>query len=249
MEAVCQAALTRGMSRITITDHVDFEPLDPCHAYFRPDEHWQAVQRCRADLDGHLTLCAGIECGEPHLYRRQIEPLLAAHDYDFILGSLHWAGERPTFDAAFFNGLALDEGLALYFDHLARLAEEGEFDVLAHPDIIRRATFFRFGLQELDYRPHEARVRRVLHALAERGKGLEVNTSYQRRGMGAPGPAVQVLRWFREEGGQIVTFGSDAHRPEDVGADFDHGLALVRQAGFERLATFRQRNVEWLRLE
>lgn len=249
IEAICQTALIRGMREVAITDHVDFEPLDPCHAYFRPEEHWQAIERCRASLDGRVTLRAGIECGEPHLYRHQVQAVLAGHDYDFVLGSLHWAGDRPTFDGAFFEGLTLDEGLVLYFDHLTRLAEEGEFDVLAHLDIIRRATFLRFGLQEIDYHPYEPLVRRLLRALAERGKGLEVNTSYQRRGMGRPGPSAEVLRWFREEGGQIVTLGSDAHRAEDVGADFDLGLALVREAGFERLAIFRQRNVEWLRLE
>lgn len=249
IEGVCQNALAQGMAAVTITDHVDFEPLDPCHGYFRPDEHWQAVLRCRATLDGRLTLRAGIECGEPHLYCHQYRAVLATHDYDLVLGSLHWAGDRPTFDGAFFEGLTLDDGLALYFDHLARLAEEGEFDVLAHLDIIRRATALCFGVGEPDLRPHERQVRRVLRALAERRKGLEVNTSFARKAIGRPGPSPEVLRWFREEGGEIITLGSDAHAPHDVGADFDHGAALLRQVGFKRLALFRQRNIEWLSLE
>ncbi len=248
MEAVCRAALARGMSEIAITDHADYEPLDACHGYFRPAPYWEEMNRCRALFAGQLAIRAGVECGESYIYREPVAALLAAHSYDVVLGSLHWADGRPTYAGDFFDGLGLDEGLALYFDHLARLAAEGEFDVLGHLDIIRRATALRFGIGELDLRRHEARVRQVLRLLAGRGKGLEVNTSFVRKGIGGAGPSLEVLRWFRQEGGQIVTLGSDAHRPEDVGGDLDRGLALLRQAGFERLATFERRSVVWIAL-
>ncbi len=236
------------MSEIGITDHADFEPLDPCHGTFRPEPHWQAVQQARARFAGRLTVRAGVECGETHLYRENVTALLSAHPYDFVLGSLHWVDRRPTFNEAFFDGLTLDEGLALYFDELARLAAVGEYDVLAHLDIIRRAAYRRFGLLALDLAPHESRLRRALHIAAARGKGIEVNTSYSRKGMGEPGPPLQVLRWFREEGGRIVTLGSDAHRPQAVGADFDRALAAVRKAGFEQLTVFNQRSPTQIRL-
>jgi len=241
VEAMCRAALAQGIAEIAITDHADFEPLDPCHGYFRPGPYWEAIERCRETFAGRLTIRAGIECGEAHVYRQEVEALLAAHDYDFVLGSLHWVNSRPTFNAAFFDGLTLDDGLALYFDELARLAAEGEYDVLAHPDIVRRAAYRRFGLGEVDLTLHEARVRRVLRTVAERGKGIEINTSYLRKGMGRPGPSVQMLRWFREEGGQIVTLGSDAHRPEHLGDGLDMALAALWTAGFKSATLFCRR--------
>lgn len=241
MEIVCRAALRMGMEEIAITDHVDFEPLDECHGYFKSRRFWRDLQRCRDLFGDWLTIRAGAECGESHRYAQEVERVLSAHPYDFVLGSIHWAAGRPTFHESFFDGLKLDEGLGLYFDVLGDLAEQGDYDVLAHLDIIRRAAFRRFGLQELDLQPHEERIRRVLRAVAQRGKGVEINTSTQRRGMGPPGPPVQVLRWFRQEGGQIVTLGSDAHRPEDVGADLDLALDMMRQAGFERPARFERR--------
>ncbi|MBN1954161.1 MAG: histidinol-phosphatase HisJ family protein [Anaerolineae bacterium] len=249
MEATCRAALQLGMREIAITDHVDFEPLDACRGYFRPELYWEEIEHCR-EIFGQLTIRAGVECGEPHLYRAQVTPLLAAHAYDVVLGSLHWAGSRPVFRADFFDGLTLDEGIDLYFDHLGRLAAEGEYDVLGHADYVRRAAARCFGLRELDLRPHEDRVRRALRTVAERGKGVEVNTSYRRKGGGEPGPSVQMLRWFREEGGEIVTIGSDSHAPGDVGADFARALAMVRAAGFERLATFARRQLKgWVSLD
>jgi histidinol-phosphatase (PHP family) len=241
MESMCRAALERGMTEIAITDHADFEPLDACCGYFRPQPYWEAIERCRSAFNGRLTIRAGVECGEGHIYAEQIATVLTDGDYDVVLGSIHWAQGRPAFSPDFFDGLTLDEGLALYFDELARLAAGADYDILAHADIIRRAACRRFGRQTLDLGPHETRVRRVLRAAADRGKGIEVNTSYRRKGMGAPGPSTQVLRWFRDEGGEIVTLGSDGHAPEEVGADFDWALAMVQDAGFDHLATFERR--------
>ncbi len=240
-DAVCQAAIARGMPEVALTDHVDMNPLDGGYGYFRPDEHWRGIQDCRARLNGRVRVHIGLECGEPHLFRRELSALTAAHEYDVVLGSIHWVGNRPVETAAFFDGLDFHEGIVLYLEELTRLAEEGDYDILAHPDIIRRAIFHRFGWTEVDWTPYEAPMRRVLRIVAERGKALEVNTSYRRRGMGPPGPSVQVLRWFREEGGRFVTLGSDAHRPEDVGADFGEALAMVQAAGFEAVAIFRGR--------
>ncbi|RME32537.1 MAG: histidinol-phosphatase HisJ family protein [Thermoflexia bacterium] len=241
LEEVCEAAIAWGMTELAITDHVDLNPLDGGYGFFRPEEQWEALTAGRAKWDGHLALRIGLECGEPHLFGDGLWEILVAREYDVVLGSLHWVGNRPVETAEFFQGLSLEEGVSLYFAELARVAEDADYDVLAHPDIIRRAVYHRFGSGELDLRPFEAQVRRVLRAVAERDKGLEVNTSFRRRGMGGPGPSVQVLRWFREEGGRWVTLGSDAHRPQDVGADFSEAVAMVRAAGFPGVAVFRRR--------
>ncbi len=241
MEAMCEAALTCGMRELAITDHAEYTSVDPCYGFFHPASYWAALQHCREAFAGRLTLRAGLECGESHLHCASIAALLTEHEYDFVLGSLHWVGDRPTFDSEFFDGLTLDEGLALYFDELAGLAADGEYDVLAHMDIVRRATHMRWGVAELDLRPHEAAVRRTLRLVAERDKGIEINTSFRRKGIGAPGPSVEVLRWFRQAGGRIVTIGSDGHCPAHVGSDFDLALTMLHEAGFDRPATFSRR--------
>jgi histidinol-phosphatase (PHP family) len=40
------------------------------------------------------------------------------------------------------------------------------------------------------------------------------------------------VRWFREEGGEAVSFGSDAHQPTAVGQRFDLAVDIVEAAGF-----------------
>jgi histidinol-phosphatase (PHP family) len=247
-EEVCQAAIDRGIREIAITDHADFEPLDACCEYLRPLRHWEAVQHCRDKYAGQLTVRIGIECGEAHVYKKQFSALLSTFEYDFVLGSLHWARGRPTFDQAFFDGLDVVEALGLYFEELVLLAAEGDFDVLAHFDFLRRAIHQRFGSSNLETAHHEPLIREALRTLAERGKGIEVNTAMERRGMGPPGPSVQILEWFREEGGEIVTVGSDSHFPEHVGAGSDLALEMITDAGFNRLATFHRRSIKWQNL-
>jgi histidinol-phosphatase (PHP family) len=245
MAAACDAAIARGLSEIAFTDHADFEPLDACCGYLRPAAYLAQVERCRRRYGRRLTIRAGVEIGEVHVYRDEAAALLEAHEFDFVLGSLHWVDSRPAFDGRYFTGRTLEEGLRAYFEELARLAAEADYDVLGHFDMVRRAVYHSCGLKTLDYAPYEGTIRCILRTLVERGKGLEVNTSACRRGMGDPNPALQVLRWYHELGGEVLTFGSDAHTADSVGSCFDVAREMAQAAGFTRLATFEQRHIYW----
>ena len=243
MVAACEAAIARGISEIAFTDHADFEPLDACCGYLRPAAYLAEIERCRRRYGHHLTIRAGVELGEAHVYRDQITTLLEDHEFDFVLGSLHWVDGRPDFDKSYFTGRTLKEGLYAYFEELACLAAEADYDVLAHFDIVRRAVFRSFGLKTLDYTPYEKTIRRILRTLVERGKGLEINTANYRREGSDPRPTLQVLRWYRELGGEIITFGSDTHTADSIGSCFDVALETAQAAGFTRLARFERRRV------
>ena len=246
--SACKAAIARGVREIAFTDHADFEPLDACCGYLRPAAYRAQIERCRRQYGDVLTIRAGIEIGELHVYRDQAAALLEAYDFDFVLGSLHWVDGWPAFDGKYFIEQTLEEGLRAYFEELARLAALADYDVLAHLDIVRRAVYRSFGLQEVDYTPYAETIRRALRSLIERGKGLEINTSNCRRGMGEPNPTLQVLRWYRELGGEILTFGSDAHAAEDIQSCFEVALGMARDAGFTRLATFEKRELGWIEI-
>ena len=248
MGAACEVAIARGIGEIAFTDHADFEPLDACCRYLQTPAYLAEIERCRRKYGHALTIRAGVEIGEAHLYQDQISALLEAREFDFVLGSIHWAGGRPNWNGRYFINQTLEQGLRTYFEELAHLAAEADYDVLAHFDIVRRAAHHSFGLNTLDYRPYEDTIRRTLHTLVERGKGLEINTSAYRRGMGPPNPTLQVLRWYREEGGEVLTFGSDAHTADSVGSCFDVALEMAQTAGFTRLARFERRKIDWIRI-
>jgi histidinol-phosphatase (PHP family) len=247
MAEVCEAAIARGIREIAFTDHADFGPDDP-QGYLHPADYLAEIERCRARYGDRLTIRAGIEIGEPHVFVRQKQVVLAAGEFDFVLGSAHygvgmWAAWKPDY----FEEQPLHQGYEVFFLQVARLAVEGDFDVLGHLDLVKRDAY-KFGKPYDGPGPYADMIRAALRSLVERGKGLEINTSPLRRGLDEPSPSLEILRWYRELGGEIITFGSDAHIAADVGAHFDLAREIALAAGFTRLATFEQRQVRWVDL-
>lgn len=246
MAAACEAAIARGLREIAFTDHADFGPVDPPH-YFRPAEYLAEIERCRALYGDRLTIRAGVEMGEPHIFSLEEQAVLAQGDFDFVLGSAHYAdGMQAAWKPEFFEQ-PLRQAYRAYFRQVVRLAAEGDFDVLAHLDLVKRDAH-KFGLPYDGPKPYAEMIRAALRSIVERGKGIEINTSPLRRGQPEPCPSPEILRWYRELGGEILTFGSDSHVPSGIGGRFDAALDMARAAGFTRLARFEKRRLAWTAL-
>ncbi len=248
MEAVCRAAIARGIREIAFVDHHDFETFSPEFNQLRLQDYRAEIERCRGVFGDRLTIRCGVELGEPHAYPAQARELLRGLDFDLVMASLHYLGEIATWNGQFFTHYALEEGIRAYLSELQRMVAEADFDILGHFDVVLFAAHRSYGLVALDYAPYEAQVRAVLRTLVARGLALEINTKSLRRGMHAPNPPPQVLRWYREEGGERLTLGSDAHEPSSVGAGLDVALDLARTVGFTHLTRYAGRRPNPLRI-
>ncbi|MGD2105186.1 MAG: histidinol-phosphatase HisJ family protein [Anaerolineae bacterium] len=242
MAAVCEAAVARGISEIAFTDHADFGPCDSDEA-FPTAAYLAAIQRCREQYQCELVVRAGVEVGEPHIFAAESESVVAAGDFDVVLGSAHYAeGMQATWLEDFFDQ-PLREAYESYYRQVVDLSANGDFDVLAHLDLVKRDAR-RLGKTYDGPEPYADMIRTALRTLVERGKGIELNTSPLRQGLGEPCPSLTILRWYRDLRGEILTLGSDAHSPETVGADLDVAVDVAKAAGFQQLATFRHRQVD-----
>jgi len=56
------------------------------------------------------------------------------------------------------------------------------------------------------------------------------------------------LKRYRELGGEILTTGSDAHKPQDMAFAFDIIVDLLKDCGFSYYTLFHQRKPEFIRL-
>lgn len=248
MAAVCEAAIARGIREIAFTDHVDFGPADPPD-YFRPVEYLAEIERCRSRYGDQLIIQTGAELGDPHIFAQEGQNALATGAFDFVIGSAHYAdGLQVAWKAPFFEQ-PLRQAYEAYFRQVIHLAAEGDFDVLGHLDLVKRDAF-KFGKTYDGPEPYADMIRAALRSVVERGKGIEINTSalYKEKRMPETCPALKILRWYRELGGEILTFGSDAHTPDKVGACFDVALEMARSAGFTRLARFEKRQLYWIEI-
>jgi len=246
MIEMCRSAVEKGIPEIGFTDHFDLYPTDECRGFYRPDEWWAELERCREQFAGRLLIRAGVELGEPHLYTSEAQSLLARYSYDYCLGSLHNLGQHSVFDRAYFE-VPMDEGYGRYFAELERMTRAGGFDVLSHFDVVLRYGVRAYG--SYDPARYEDAIRPVLQHCINFGIALDINTAVVRRFAAQLCPGVQVLTWYREMGGERITLGSDAHKPENVGADLDQAIAAARQAGFEHVTQYEQRQPRMAILE
>lgn len=247
MERTCARAVELGLPSVAFTEHVDqtrwhIPPELVPHAgklgemiaedgRFDPppmdvDGYLATVERCRAHYPS-LRILTGVELGEPHWFPEQSGRLLASGDFDRVLGSQHSVviGDAPwiTDLAGGWGGLGPYPLVRTHLEETLRLVEsDAPFEVLAHVDYAARA--WPPDAAPFDPGEVEEELRTVLRALAASDRALEVNT---RR------PLDEVIvRWWHEEGGQRVTFGSDAHRPGDLANGFVDASAMVEAQGF-----------------
>lgn len=247
MQLACTQAVELGLPGLAFTEHVDFtdwtlESSDndegtvprPAHVGDRPrvapfdvDGYLADLARCR-DTFPDLRILSGIEAGEPHFFRTGVATVLAAGDFERVLGSLHGIVVDNTLtgiSSALFRQIEPHELMRRYFaELLALVSGSSAFNVLAHCDYARRY-WPRKRVGSFDDTAFEEEYRAVFRELASSGRALEINTR-------TPMASEAQVRWWWEEGGDAVSFGSDAHTPFRVGEHFDIAVAVAEAAGF-----------------
>lgn len=242
MAEMCRSAMSRGIYEVAFTEHLDLHPDDSCTRYYKPEVYFERLAAARHELAPHgMMIRAGIEIGEIHRWGDEIRPILEAWPYDVVLGSMHWVGDNSVFDAEFFRTHTEQETIEAYFIELEQMVRVGGFDVLSHPDVIKRVAYTVYG--HFDITQWEDVVRPVWQACIDMGIGIEINTAGLRIEVNQAHPAIEALRWYREMGGELLTFGSDAHRPEHVGYGLASVMDIARQAGFDHVCSYEQHQV------
>ena len=213
---------------------------DPYHAMLEEDlpRYVDRVEELRARYAGRITIKLGIEADYFIGYESETRRLIDSYPFDFVLGSLHFLGDwhftsRAGLDRYRFENP--DRAFTRYFELIGSLVMSGLFDVLAHPDAIRRAGFTPNVSMEGEYR-------NIARLLRERQMAIEVNTAGIRRQTGFLYPEPAFLAAVAREG-VPVTIGSDAHEPRDVGRDFDEAFRFLADSGIGEIATFEKRRM------
>ncbi len=245
MERTCARALAIGLPAVAFTEHADYSTWkvigsdldghEHLHAFVRPDGtlspprldlngYLECVQRCRYQFPD-LRIITGVELGEPHQHSDVAAKLLDAGQFDRVLGSLHClpAGSQFSEMPDLYRRRPADQVIRAYLAEIARLITGCDaFAVLAHIDYAVR--YWPAGAGPYDPDTFEDEFRHALRALADSVRALEVNT----RGRLRP----EIVRWWRQEGGTAITFGSDAHDPAAVARGFAEAAAMVEAHGF-----------------
>lgn len=237
---MAQAAVEAGLSELCITDHFDLltghgQPVDS----YPWDPAVKQFQETVPQFEGRLKLKLGIEFGSGHLNPAVAQAVLDQPELDFVIGSVHnrspEAGGLDFYYVEYNSRADCDAALDNYFDSMDKLARAECYDVLGH---IIYPLRYMHGLGSMD--PYYDRIYQLLATAARMGRGIEVNTY---RG-GTIAEWRPVLERWREVGGELVTVGSDAHRPEHVGLGVREACALLRDMGFRYVSVYEKRKAK-----
>lgn len=237
MENQCRAAIAAGIGEIAFTEHVDHDECDR-ESLERYDYagYVAELERCRELFGEQLTILKAAEIDWNHTIADDVRRFVAEHEFEFIIGSMHnlnhtyigfatleqFGGARQMYDD--------------YLDQLEGLVATGFPDVIGHLDLPRR--YHHVSMLELDREYFERRLRKIFQVAAANDVGFEINTSGLRRGYGVTYPEPDILVWFVEEGGQIITVGSDSHYAEHIGDSIPAMYAALRERGIDWRTSF-----------
>jgi histidinol-phosphatase (PHP family) len=202
-------------------------------------------EQARDDLDAYCefvrgtSLKLGLEMDFVPGAEDRTSNLLEARDFDYVLGSVHFVGDRAVDDEGWDVWELRGDPEAVwqgYFDMLSEAARSGLFDVLAHPDLVKvwgRARPAPARDPRFYYEP-------AVEAIADADVAVEVSTAGLRKPVGEMYPAADFVAMCLDAGA-VFTLSSDAHSPADVGHAYDRAVAEMHDWGIDEIATFERR--------
>jgi histidinol-phosphatase (PHP family) len=241
------AAEEAGVEELGVSEHL-YRFAQALELWRHP--FWE--QQARDDLAAYCEfvrttpLRLGIECDFVPGAEDRIANLLEAHDFDYVIGSVHFIGEGAVdhegYDAWESDGDP-DSIWRRYFETLAEGVRSGLFDIVAHPDLVKvwgRARPFPEHDPRSYYEP-------AVEAIAETGIAVEISTA----GLRKPVEEIYPAPAFAEmcvEAGAVFALSSDAHVPGQVGFGYERALELMGRLGITRICAFdrRRRRLESL---
>ncbi len=238
-EAYARRAQEIGLTEIGFSDHAPMrqDNFDQWRMNFSQLDEYVAKIRAAQKQFPQLTIRLALEVDYLPGQEDWIRELAARHPWDYFIGSVHYVAEGWAVDdphqLSEWKRRDVLEVWQIYFERLTRAAESGLFEIIGHADLPKK-----FG-----HRPDDGCVplyKKFLAAAKKSGCAMELNTAGLRKDCREIYPGRQLLE-LAFQYGVPITFGSDAHAPEEVGMDFDQAVHLARQAGYRESCRFVRR--------
>ena len=235
-------AVKIGLEEIGFSDHNPMKRDDFDNWRMRSDDldsYVSKVEEARRAFPS-LVIKLALEVDFIPGYEDWVRELASRHDWDYFIGSVHYVSESWDID----NPARISEWKkrepmevwTAYFDRLTMAAESGLFEIIGHADLCKKFCFY----PKQDCTPL---YRKFLQAVKKHNVAIELNTAGLRKDCKEIYPSAQLLR-LAAEIGVPITFGSDAHAPEEVGMNLAEAAELARSVGYKEACRFKARKRE-----
>ena len=239
-EDLVESAIAKGLSVICFTDHYDKDNLDwGDEAIFDVESYFQKMIELQEEYRDQIDIRIGAEIGMQPYLAEYYQDFMAQHPFDFVIGSVHSVLEHDV-ALDFFQKHSDPEGYKIYFEEMLQDVQKiKSYDVLGHLDYIVR--YSNQGSKGFDLNDYMDIIEEILKQVIAHGKGIEMNMSGLKYGLGAPHPQPEIIKRYRELGGEIITVGADGHIPEHIAYDYHLADDILKSCGFKYYTEFKGR--------
>jgi len=240
-----EAALLVGLKEIGMSDH---SPMPDQFDEWRMDEselgsYIDEVNEAKHCFADQLDIKLGLEADYFPGTESYVKEMLQAHPWDYVIGSVHylgtlakkWGFDNPD-DMSEWEVRDIEDAYCDYFELVSVSAKSGLFDIIGHPDLIKK-----FGHRPaLDSKRVAAAEESMLQTVKEMDVALEVSSAGLRKPVSEVYPHARIIARAAELHIPI-SFGSDAHAPGEVGHAMEDCLTMLEMCGVKEVASFSAR--------
>ena len=246
LSEMCDAAIKAGLKGISLTDHCDLDNYISDNVYTTLKKSVNSAKELSSLFNGNLKVFTGVELGGIIHRPTYASTLTKSFDFDIVLMSVHIPqsnGKSYHLSRVDFSAMPKEELISVihgYFDEMYATVIKADFDVCAHLTLPFRYINGVYG-RNIPVSLFTDDIQKVLSALIERGKALELNTSEINHQLFDFMPDESVLRLYRDMGGKLITIGSDAHKSENIALGFNEAFSLLKKCGFNEYHYYEKR--------
>ena len=249
MEDMINTAITLGLEEYAITDHIDFDYPhgEIINSPYGIAANVKAIRAMQEKFAGKIKVLVGAEFSLRTDVADIARHLAQDYAFDFIIGSAHDAKGIDFFWPEFQYTRTKQEVHTEYYENMLEMVQTCDaYDVVGHFDYINRRCDYTDKAQY--YANHREIIDAILKVIIQNGKGVEINTAGIAYGMGYAHPQIEVLQRYLQLSGEIITVGSDAHRPESIAQHFDVAYDILQQLGVKYITRFDKRKPRFVKL-
>lgn len=248
-QSVINAAIDKGLRSICITDHNDLDfPEVPDNIKFDLDieKYISTLGALREKYADEIDLRIGVEQGLMPETCERLSNYSAIHPgLDFIICSSHVVSGMDPYYPETFGGNDPMSIYRMYFEDMLTVTQNFEdYSVYGHIDYIFRYGPGKVSSDGFDIKPYRELLTLIFKNIIGRGKGIEINTGSLYRGMDYMHPHRDILKLYKDLGGEIITFGSDTHDTEHIGHLINDAAEYARDLGFRFYAEYKDMKPE-----
>lgn len=249
VEIMLEQAFRYHMKYFYLTDHhdIDFPPEAAGGLDFQLDTpaYLKKLQKIKHQYANQINIRFGVELGLMSHITDKLNAYTEQFEFDFVIGSSHLVRGMDPYYPAYFEGRSEIEAYREYFESIyENIRVFKNYDVYGHLDYVVRYGPTRN--KNWNFKDYEDIFEAILKTIIQDGKGIEINTAGLYKGLGYPHPHQDILKLYKELGGEIITVGSDAHVPEYFAYGFDTAERLLQSCGFQYYCLFRNREPEFI---